>query len=321
MLIPSDHYSFSSFKRRPRRGLGAVGVTAIVVVALGLLAGAYALFFRANAPAASGATATPRDLGALWNARQYAAINGVAEKILQSRPMDTMALTYDGYAYFYQGVAQSSLEEKIPLFDRSIVCLRKALLTKTGPLAPGINYVLGKDYYEKGKYYVDLAIRYLDTSLAEGYVADDSYQYLGLAYSDLGEYDQAAGYFEKAIAQKPSDLLYFILAQTYYKGGNSAKAEEVLLRAIDQSEDSKDTAVEEQARFLLGRIYTDDQDYQKAEDQYRRVIDIDAGSADAHYFLGNLYELLNDKIRARAEWRAALRIDPSHDGARLKLYH
>jgi len=137
----------------------------------------------------------------------------------------------------------------------------------------------------------------------------------------MGEYDKAAFYFGKAIVQNPSDLLNYILAQTYYKTGDVAKSEEYLARTISRAEESKDSSLEARARFLLGRIYTERNEYAKAEEQYGKILELDPSSADAHYFLGNLYEREGDLVKARAEWRAALRIDPSHNGARLKLYH
>jgi len=198
--------------------------------------------------------------------------------------------------------------------------LRKALLQKSNALTPSIYYVLGKAYYFKGKFYLDLAIKYLNKSVEDGYSGEDTYEYLGLSYSDLGEYDKAAGYFQKAIAQRPSGLLLFILAQTYYKAGNNKSAEEYLLRAVNTARGTKDTSVEEQARFLLGKIFTDQKAFFKAEDQYKQILDVDPKSADAHYYLGDIYSLMNENVKARAEWREALRIDPSHWGARLKLY-
>ena len=42
-------------------------------------------------------------------------------------------------------------------------------------------------------------------------------------------------------------------------------------------------------------------------------------SADAHYGLGVVYELQGDMIKARAEWRKALKFDPLHIKTRAKL--
>jgi len=321
MFIPGDRYSFSSFRRRPQRGPRGFSLVLIIVVVLIVVGGGLFLIVRGRLPVVFARASVNVTLSQLWNSRQYAAINARAEEILTSRPLDESALVYGGLAFFYQGVAAPTLEAKLPLFDNAIQYLRKALLIAKAPLTATIDYVLGKAYYQKGKYYLDLAIKYLNRSIEGGYNANDTYEYLGLAYSDLGEYDNGASYFGKALAQNPSDLLNYILAQTYYKAGNLAKSEEYLQRTISRAEDSKDSSLEVRGRFLLGRIDTDRKDYAKAEEQYQKILELDSNSADAHFFLGNLYERQDDKIKARAEWRAALRIDPSHNGARLKLFH
>ena len=70
----------------------------------------------------------------------------------------------------------------------------------------------------------------------------------------------------------------------------------------------------------MGNIYVEENELSKAEDQYKKVLDLNPESADAHYYLGELYEKLDQSVKARAEWRKVLSIDPSHYGALLKLY-
>ncbi len=318
MILPSDRYQFTSNK--PRRTRPRFFRVFLIIVLIGAIAVGGYLLLRGKLPISQKNTQSEQTLSTLWKEQNYSEINKRADSILATQPLNENALVYNGFSYFYESVAQTSLESKIPLLDKAIENLRKALLSKKNSLTPSIYYVLGKSYYFKGKFYLDLAIKYLNKSVEDGYSGEDTYEYLGLAYSDLGEYDQAAGYFQKAIAQHPSGLLLFILAQTYYQAGNNKSAEEYLLRAVNMAQGTKDASVEEQARFLLGKIYTDQKSYFKAEDQYKQILDIDPKSADAHYYLGDIYSLTNENVKARAEWRDALRIDPSHWGARLKLY-
>jgi len=49
------------------------------------------------------------------------------------------------------------------------------------------------------------------------------------------------------------------------------------------------------------------------------VLEKDENSADAHYQLGILYEKQGDMVKARAEWRNALRIQVNHRGALEKM--
>ena len=70
----------------------------------------------------------------------------------------------------------------------------------------------------------------------------------------------------------------------------------------------------------MGKMYFDANMLTKAEDQYKKIIEINPASADAHYFLGEIYLKYGKEVEARAEWRKAEKIDPSHYGARLRLY-
>jgi Tfp pilus assembly protein PilF len=67
-------------------------------------------------------------------------------------------------------------------------------------------------------------------------------------------------------------------------------------------------------------MYFDRQEYFKAEDQYMEILKADPNSSDAYYYLGEIYFNMNDPVKARANWRKALMIDPSHYGARLRYY-
>ena len=210
-----------------------------------------------------------------------------------------------------------SLEDKIPLFDSAIVNLRKAMLHKNNGLKGKVEYVLGKAYYQKGKYYTDLAIRYLESSMESGYIGDDTYEYLGLAYADINDFQRSAEYYLNAIEKNPTDTLFMVLAQTYYKMDDIAKAEEYLQWTLNRT---SDFTIEQKSRYLLGRIYLDQGEYLKAEDQYKKILEKNVKSADAYYYLGVIYEEMEDTTKARFHWRKALEVDPYHYGARLKLY-
>ncbi len=253
----------------------------------------------------------------LWETRQYTAIIDRCHSVLNENPLHAEALVLSGFSYFYEGVAQYSLEDKLTFFNNAVINLRKAELIEEHPFPGGTKYVLGKTYYHKGPFYMDLAIKYLEDSIQIGYIGDDTYEYLGLAYSELEKYEKSIEYFLQAAEKNPSDILFLTLAQTYYKMDDMTLAEEYLIRSINKTDD---VTIEEKSRFLLGRIYLDREEYLKAENQYLDVLENNPNSADAHFNLGKIYEKMGDEIKARAEWRKALLIDPTHYGARLKYY-
>jgi tetratricopeptide (TPR) repeat protein len=180
-----------------------------------------------------------------------------------------------------------------------------------------VDYVLGKAYYQKGEYYADLCVQYMVSSLDKKFEGQDSYEYLGLAYNALGDFDKSIVNLLKANERNPSDLLYLVLAQTYYQTGDKVAAEEYFDRAINKSSDS---ALIQKARSFLGDMYLQSREYLRAEAQYLKIIEMNPQSADAHFYLGEIYYNMGDPIKARASWRRAIWIDPNHFGARTRLY-
>ncbi len=172
-------------------------------------------------------------------------------------------------------------------------------------------------YEYKGKFYADQTINYLVKAEAEGYIGEDSYEYLGLAFSELGDYERSAESFLRAVDQEPTDMRYLALAQSHFNLGHTSEAEEYLMRTLDTTSDFD---VEIKTRFLLGKIYFETDQMTRSEDQYKSILQDDPLSADAYYFIGEIY-LKYDKIaEARYYWRQAYNIDPSHYGARLRLF-
>jgi len=312
MILSYDHYRTGQRKRRLRTvlipALSGVIVLAIVLVFVFHLPSR--LFGGGNRREA------PGRLPDLWKTGRYEEVISAADTVLKNDPLNAAALSFRGFAYFYRSVSENAPEEKMPYLDESIFSLRRARLVGA-PFGAETDYVLAKAYFHKGKYSYDQAIAFMEESLARGYVQKDSYEYIGLAYTQLGDFEKGLGYFLTALQQDPSDLLLLTIGQTYYQMKRTGDAVEYLLRALNKTEDK---AIEKRTRFLLGEIYMDRNELFKAEEQYAAIVKIDPQSADAHFFLGEVFAKTNDPIKARAEWRTALIIDPSHYGAKLRYY-
>ncbi|TFG60589.1 MAG: tetratricopeptide repeat protein [Spirochaetales bacterium] len=315
MVIPENRYRSTYRKFAKKSGKGKI----ILLVLFILAAGVAAFFlFRGTRFRKTVQESDPLTLiSEYWKSQKYAEIITSCDAYLKNKPMDAYILAVNGFAHFYEGIAQYSLEDRFHYFDRAVVLLRKAELVASRPFSGEIKYILGKTYYHKGKYYKDEAVRFLEASIAENYRGEDSYEYLALAYSEMEMPDKSLEYFLKAADSNPSDLLLLTIGQNYYKLSRYNDAEEYLLRTINRT---KDTAIEEKSRFLLGKIYFEKKELLKAEDQYNKILEKNQDSADAHYLLGEIYQTMNDTIKARAEWRKTLQIDPSHYGARLNYY-
>ena len=257
-------------------------------------------------------------LDALWSDRQYDELIAVCDARLEHAPLDATLLAYRGFSFFYKGYTESlTLEEKIPFLDEAVVSLRRAQLSDKPRWPAEVDVVLGKAYYHKGKYYYDLAAKYLERGLEKGYVDQESYDYLGLCYAQMGDAEKGLTYLLEAIELSPDDLRYLAVGQLYFQIRKEEQAEEYLIRAINKTADPE---VEKKSRFRLGDIYWNREDYFKAEQQYAAILQIDDRSVDAHFFLGEIYDRQNDQVAARAEWRKAVTLDPNHHGAKLRLY-
>jgi tetratricopeptide (TPR) repeat protein len=313
MILNYDHYRTGQRKRGMRTVL--IPVLLIIVVLAVLL-----LLLLLHVPARLFGPALVRQpqgkLSDLFKGEKYDEAIASADTILRGDPLNAVALSYKGFACFYRAVSQNALEEKMPYLDQAIVALRRARLAGT-PFSGETDYVLGKVYFNKGKYYYDLAISSMESSLARGYVQKDSHEYIGQAYAQLGDYEKGMEHFLIALRDDSGDLLLLTIGQTYYQMKRTGDAVDYLLRTLNKTED-KD--LEERARILLGEIYLDTNELFKAEEQFAAIIAIDPRSADAHFNLGEVYAKMNDPVKARAEWRNALIIEPSHYGAKLRYY-
>jgi len=296
----------------PLLGQIAIGLGVLIVASLGISWGVSVLSHRV--------TVGPSQVNVLelWNNGSYDEILANGKEELARLPLDPGTLVFSGFAAFHKGVAEVSVEKKLPLINQSIVSLRKALLLPNVPLQPEIHYILGKAYFHKGKFYADLAIEHLLKAREMGYSASDMNEYLGLAYSLVARFSEASEFFLKAVEKAPSDLLLWTLGQTYFQMQRYDDAVRYLELSIDKT---KDRALEQRCRFLLGEIFTKTKQYPLAQAEYETILDKNANSADAHFYLGEIALAQGNKEGARAEWRRAFKIDPLHFNANQRLFN
>jgi Flp pilus assembly protein TadD len=71
--------------------------------------------------------------------------------------------------------------------------------------------------------------------------------------------------------------------------------------------------------YAFGLLYRSDNKPQQSMEAFRRVLKLDPGNADSHYFLGSFFLDQHDLPGAVAEFRAALRLAPLHASAEFGL--
>ncbi|MDR2177625.1 MAG: hypothetical protein LBP20_06230 [Treponema sp.] len=269
---------------------------------------------------------TRKEMLALWQAGAYVEAFELSARELSARPFDYLALTVNGFSAYQLGIAQINSSDTLAYIDRCVWSLRKALLSKRPSNLGELYYVLGKAYYHKGPAFADLAVYFLEKARALSFRARDISEFLGLSFASIRDYRSSVAAFSQALEPEetgngPSDLLLISIARSYMalgrtQNGTLAPAKPYLLRCVETSRDSVAITT---ARLLYAEILLDEGNTAEAEIQYQFILDETGGNAEAYYQLGELYAARGDTARARAEWRRAVRLDPVHKKARLRL--
>lgn len=255
-----------------------------------------------------------------WNEYNYLKVYEYGKAFLQDNPYNNTALTYYSYACFFLAQSQTDTQQAQSYLDECINNIRVALYEADKSLMPQLQYMLGRAYFYKNTitthYYADLAVKYLLLAKENGYKADDIAEYLGLSYASLGMTMESIAAFTEALLVRESDSLLLAIAEQYYKAEELNAAEQYLFRIIKNS-DNEDIVLKSQN--LLGTIYIDKEDYDSALEEFENVLKKNENSADAHYGIGVIYEKQGNIVKARSEWRRALKIQVNHPGALQKM--
>ncbi len=115
-----------------------------------------------------------------------------------------------------------------------------------------------------------------------------------------------------ARSSSPSSQAY-VRGVQLYRAGNPDGAERLLLSAIER-DPSLITP-----RAVLGEIYRDRRQYEKAATQYEQLIRLDPYGAEQHYWLGVCYHLMGRWQEAAAGYLRSLRLNPENARACISL--
>jgi tetratricopeptide (TPR) repeat protein len=262
----------------------------------------------------------------LWEIGSFEEVYDQSQSALVSRPLDYFLLTMHGFSAYQLGISQINSLNAERYFDDCIRSLRKASLLKNAAKDGRLYYVLGKAYNYMGETYADLSVKYLEKARDLSYNAEDIPEYLGLAYAAIGDYRSSVTAFAEAlflqnrgnsgIQEKSPGLLLLSIARSYLALEEFDQAQAYLQRCIDVSPDSR---IVVSARLLLSEVLQKTGDSGGAIKQLTDILGEGGENAEAHYQLGELYALQGETVRARAEWRLALRVDPAHQKARARL--
>jgi tetratricopeptide (TPR) repeat protein len=260
-----------------------------------------------------------RDLLRLWDSGDYDEVFSISQAALDSRPTDYFLLSMHGFSAYQLGISQINSLNAEQYFEKCISSLRQAMIDKKSENDGRLYYVLGKAYSYKGENYADSTIKYLEKAreLSEG--TADIPEYLGMAYFAVGDYRKSVAAFSEALgtsAEGPSGPLLLFIARAYLALGEFDNARPYLQRCIEVSPDFR---IVLEARLLLAEALKMKGDIDGAVKQLQDINAETGDNAEAHYQLGELYNSRGDITRARFEWRAAFKADPTHAKARARL--
>ncbi|MDC7239961.1 MAG: hypothetical protein PQJ50_06330, partial [Spirochaetales bacterium] len=197
---------------------------------------------------------TDHNLVRLWNLQDYSSLLNLTEQSLAVNPMDPNSLIFSGFAAYHIAISQISADEINYFLNRSILNLRKALILDDIPQKELVYYVLGKAYLYKGRYYADLSVKYLKKAMDAGFENLDSYEFLGEAYSYMGDYDMSISYYEQALEKFQSDRLYLKIAEDSFKFREYDKAASYNRILVDRTTDE---SLRKNGLFQLGKLNYD----------------------------------------------------------------
>ena len=251
-----------------------------------------------------------------WESSSYNSVYLKSEMILKDDPFNPEALAFRGFSSYYIYVSEPEEANNIAYLENTVISLRQAMYFLKENDMGKLSYILGKAYYQKGEYYADLAIKYLSIAETSGINFTDLHEFKGMAYLLLGENEQAISSFTLALKETPSPLLLYILGETYLKIEDFQNAKQYFFETISKT---KDELLQLKCRYHLGSILFDEGDFERAKDEFMLIIEKDDTSSDAHYGLGLIFEQHGQLVKARSEWRKALKLNPSHEKTREKL--
>lgn len=218
---------------------------------------------------------------------------GFARRLLAADSTSFAARLLLADAYFCSNNFEAAAATYLKLFDQVSSQLR--ILRR-----------LGSCYLNMRHSRYDLAESYLKSYLAA--TGDSSTGVLtdiGRAYQGRAWFDSAAVYFAAAVRQDTTVAFsHFNLGLTYYQLKKYRAAEEEMRQAIACSKQGLDFSSRQ--HYMLGAAHMSQNENKAAIAAYRKAIELSADCYDCYYFLGTVYQTLNDSSQAATYFRRFL---------------
>ena len=191
------------------------------------------------------------------------------------------------------------------------------------PLAIDITRQAIRKWPQDGNLYTDISWYYslngnhkeaVETAQAAVKLLPEQYMgYTNLcrAHNDMEQYQSAVTACNNALRLNPDDgETYFYLARAYKQSNRTADANRAIDRAVPGlikfTQDNPDYS---DGFYLLGNAYSENGNFEKALEAYRKCLQLSPGFSRAWYNSGAIYVHLNKKSEAMAQYQALLPLD------------
>jgi superkiller protein 3 len=187
---------------------------------------------------------------------------------------------------------EENYRDAIPLFEQ---------IVKMDPKISVANLQLGRALNSLGEY--DKALPWLQKAVELTPQSVEAHYELGAALGEMGDHAGSAKQLEAAVAEDPnSDELHFYLGSAYEELDRAGEAMKQYQAALELNPDNY------RANLLLGRMFAMQDRPKEAMPLLQKAVKLDPQSADAHKFLANVYTVLGEEEKARAEGAEAQRL-------------
>lgn len=207
--------------------------------------------------------------------------------MLRQNILDLSGVFYDRGANQYE---QAAYDQAVISFETSLAVSQ---LESEYDTSAAFNVSLCA--FNAGQY--EKAIEYAGIVIASSIATPNIYAIQAESYFQSGKQDEAVAVMEEAIARFPEDkTVYTSASSVYLRIGLNERASEVLNTALAKWGDDASF------QLFIGIAYENDKQYDKAEEAYKKALEINPEYMDAIFDLGAFY--VNQGIRLNDEANA-----------------
>ena len=179
---------------------------------------------------------------------------------------------------------------------------------KYAPDDPEINYHLGIAYLGRGLR--DLALQRFQKAVLLKSDYSEAHNYIGAIYNEMGQWDKALPHFDKALANhlyaNPEHALYNS-GRSYYGLNDYDMAMQRFTEALRQD---RFGTLRSEIEASLGLVYLKQSNRPQAIAHLERAVLLNPSLYDAHFFLGEAYLDVKDKVKAKKSFQQVVELAP-----------